>query len=179
MFGSTSTFGTNNQSSFGSSIFASPGFGQQQPAFGQNTFGSTGTFGNAQPGSFSGGGTGVGQSGFGSPTAFQKPSSGFGSAPAFGGSPTPAFGGSPSFGGAPAFGAAPSFGSPTKVFGSNTPSGSFDDDSKPWFNFYILAAFGSSSAGSPGFDNLANQNTIGFGNLAKQATNSQSTAFNG
>lgn len=114
-------------------MFGSPGFGQQQqPTFGQNTFGSTGTFGNPTAGPFSGG-TGVAQSGFGSPTAFQKPSSGFGSAPAFGGSPTPAFGGNPSFGGAPAFGAAPAFGSPTKVFGSNTPTGSDDDYSKPFF----------------------------------------------
>lgn len=118
-FSSNTSFGASNQPTFGS-----PGFGQpqqqQQSTFGQNTFGSSFS---SQPGPFSSGGAGVGQSGFGSPPHFQKSASAFGSSPVFGSSPAPAFGGSPSFGGAPAFGAAPNFGSPTKIFGSNTATG--------------------------------------------------------
>nr|XP_023012697.1 nuclear pore complex protein Nup214 [Leptinotarsa decemlineata] len=159
---SSSIFGTNSnntQTGFGTSTFGSSSSFGQQPTFGQNTFG--GSFGSSQAGPFSTGGTGVGQSGFGTPASFQKPS-GFSGAPAFGGSPQPAFGASPSFGGAPAFGAAPSFGSPTKVFGSNTPT----------------AAFGSVATGSPGFGNIASQNTVGFGNLAQAATSTASFAGN-
>ncbi|KAJ8926734.1 hypothetical protein NQ314_020851 [Rhamnusium bicolor] len=158
IFGSNtaSTFGSGTQSGFGTSAFgSSSGFGQQ-PAFGQSAFGNS-SFGSPQPqpGPFSGGSTGVGQSGFGSPPSFQKPPA-FGAAPVFGGSPQPAFGAAPSFGGAPAFGTAPSFGSPNKVFGTNPPTGGFV----------------TTASGSPGFGNLANQNTVGFGNLAQQAATS-------
>ncbi|CAG9813932.1 unnamed protein product [Phaedon cochleariae] len=165
-----STFGNTGQSAFGTTTFGTGGaaFGGQGSIFGQSTFGgggSTSSFGSPQPGPFSatGGTAGVGQSGFGSPSSFQKPS-GFGGTAVFGGSPQAAFGASPSFGGAPAFGAAPAFGSPNKVFGSSTPT----------------AAFGSPTASSPGFGNLANQNTVGFGNLAQQASNAPtSTSFSG
>ncbi|KAJ8958878.1 hypothetical protein NQ318_019645 [Aromia moschata] len=157
--GTGSIFGSNTQSGFGTSTFGSPSAFGQQSTFGQGTFGG-GSFGNS-PGPFSGGGAAVGQTGFGSSAAFQKPS-GFGSPPAFGGSPQPAFGAAPSFGGAPAFGATPAFGSPGKIFGSNTPTG-----------------FGSAAPVTTGFGNLANQNTVGFGSLAQQAATPSSTPFAG
>ncbi|CAG9838675.1 unnamed protein product [Diabrotica balteata] len=160
--GSSSTFGSSSQSIFATNTFGSPGGFGQQSNFGQSSFGQQ-SFGSPQAGPFSGGGVGVGQTGFGSPGGFQKQQGGFGGAPVFGGSPQPAFGSSPSFTAAPAFGGAPTFGSPAKVFGANTPP----------------ANFGNAGAASPGFGNLANQNTVGFGSLAQQASSSTSTPFSG
>lgn len=164
IFGSStgSIFGNNTQSTFGSSSFGTSGGFGQQTAFGQNTFGQQSTFGSPQPGAFSSGGSGVVQAGFGSPGNFQKPG-GFGAPPVFGATSQPAFGASPTFGAASAFGGAPTFGSPSKVFGSSTPT----------------ASFGNTDNSSTGFGNLANQNTVGFGNLAQQATTPTSSPFSG
>ncbi|XP_050514328.1 nuclear pore complex protein Nup214 [Diabrotica virgifera virgifera] len=169
IFGSGSTSsgfgsggGSSSQSIFATNTFGSAGGFGQQSSFGQSTFGQQ-SFGSPQAGPFSGGGVGVGQTGFGSPGGFQKQQGGFGGAPVFGGSPQAAFGSSPSFASPPAFGGAPSFGSPAKVFGSNAPP----------------ANFGNAGAASPGFGNLASQNTVGFGSLAQQASSSPSTPFSG
>ncbi|XP_056648879.1 nuclear pore complex protein DDB_G0274915 isoform X1 [Diorhabda sublineata] len=164
IFGSStgSIFGSNTQGTFGSSSFGTSGGFGQQPTFGQSAFGQQSTFGSPQAGNFSSGGSGVVQTGFGSPGSFQKPG-GFGAPPVFGGSAQPAFGASPTFGGASTFGGAPTFGSPPKVFGSNTPA----------------ASFGSTDNTNTGFGNLANQNTVGFGSLAQQTATPTSLPFSG
>lgn len=158
--GKTSTFGSTNTSSiFGNqqsnSGFSSSGSVFGQPAFGNSSFGS-----QPSAGPFSNTNQSIAQTGFGSSNAFQKPASGFGSAPSFGGAP--AFGGAPTFGGSATFGSGSAFGSPEKVFGGGAaPQAS--------------TGFGGSSS----FANLANQNTVGFGNLAQQAPGMNQTPFSG
>jgi nuclear pore complex protein Nup214 len=143
-------FGNQNQSVFG-----------QQSNFGQNSFGGSG-FGQQPSGPFSAGSSGtVAQSGFGGVTTFQKPG-GFGASPVFGSSP--AFGSSPSFGGAPSFGSPSQFGTASKPFGTGSPG------------FAAAPATTQNTA----FGNLANQPTVGFGNLAQQASApSPSAPFSG
>ncbi|XP_050302010.1 nuclear pore complex protein Nup214 isoform X2 [Anthonomus grandis grandis] len=158
---STSTFGNPaaGTTGFGSpSTFGSSAFGQP-PSFGSSAFSSPQQSG----GPFSGSAQSVAQSGFGSPTSFQKPA-GFGAAPVFGGAPSGGFGAAPAFGAGASFGAAAPFGSPDKVFGGGQPS---------------TGTFGSTTAQNSAFGNLANQNTIGFGNLAQQANTPSSMPFSG
>lgn len=155
LFGQSSSGGFNTS---GTSIFGgSSVFGSSGNASG-NLFQTSGTgsiFGGgitSPGGSFSSGGQTISQAGFGSPNAFQNKPAG-----TFGGAPT--FGSAPSFGGAPTFGGSPTFGSPNKVFGATVPA----------------TGFGSTQQ-STTFENLANQNTMTFGNLAQASSGS---AFGG
>nr|XP_024216867.1 nuclear pore complex protein Nup214 [Halyomorpha halys] len=178
VFGSTSNvFGTTTTTST-SSIFGGNGFQQKSSPFGQTTssvFGQTptsaGNFGT------SGGSLFGGTPSFGSPSAqgniFQSSGTGnifgaaanaspfsgtgqpasqptFGSPPSFQsaqrpfGTAAPVFGGQSTFGASPTFGGSPTFGAP----GGQT--------------------FGSPGQHSSTFENLANQDTLSFGNLAQQ-----------
>lgn len=150
-------FGSQTSSIFGGGTTGSTPFGSS-PGFGQSS-----TFGAATPSSpggvFSSGGTqSVQQAGFGS--SFQKPA--FGSGPVFG-QPS-AFGGNASFGSPPVFGGGATFGSPDKVFGGG--GGSQEASSTP---------FGGAGAQNSTFGSIAQQDTVGFGNLAQQAATPSST----
>lgn len=154
LFGQSSSGGFNTS---GTSIFGgSSVFGSSGNTSG-NLFQTTGTGsifggGSTSPGgSFSSGGQTISQAGFGSPAFQNKP------AGTFGGAPT--FGSAPSFGGAPTFGGSPTFGSPNKAFGSTVPGSGFGPTQQ-----------------STTFENLANQNTMTFGNLAQASSGS---AFGG
>lgn len=169
-FGASSspTFGSTSSTFGGSSVFgqkpafggfgsntaqASPfgnTFGQSQPAFGNNLFGSTQFGASSQP-AFGASTTPA----FGSAST---PAFGAASSPAFGATSTPAFGStsSPAFGSsgsafgvstAPVFGSGGAFGaSSTPAFGaSSTPSFSFG--SSPAFG-QSTSAFGSSAFGT-------------------------------
>eukprot|EP00249_Psilotum_nudum_P023544 c28918_g1_i2 orf=482-3577(-) len=168
-FGSgTSIFGQKPGTSFGgfgstsgqTNPFGSTSFGQTQPAFGSQPFGSTTStlFGSSTPA-------------FGS-----TPSPAFGSStPAFGASSTPAFGASstPAFGASstPAFGATALFGSGTSVFGQSTPA--FAATSTPAFG--STSVFGSGSAASP----FSVQNAPAFSSTPPLTFGSAGTPFSG
>ncbi|KAK6641421.1 hypothetical protein RUM44_013132 [Polyplax serrata] len=159
-FGGKPVFGQNlfGQSSNSTSVFGgSPSSsifgGATSPSAGTNAFQTTTTtFGSTSPGPFSSSQGSVAETGFKAEGGFQKSLGVFGSPPIFGGglSSTPAFGASPTFSGAATFGSQPTFGSPQVGF--------------------------SQLQGSTTFENLASQNTVGFGNLAQQ---SQSQGFGG
>ncbi|CAK1547226.1 unnamed protein product [Leptosia nina] len=154
---------STNSSGFGSSAFGQPATTQG------SVFGSTG-------GSFS---QPSGEQPFGTPqkSVFGSPQQQ--TAPAFGGSPVfgskPVFGSSPSFGGS-AFGGvnkSPSsgFGSSATFGGGATFGGSGFGNTSPSQAFGAAASgFGSPTQSNSTFENLANQNTLTFGNLAHQSS---------
>ncbi|XP_059618631.1 nuclear pore complex protein Nup214 [Phlebotomus argentipes] len=150
----TSIFGGDNAAAAASPGF---GFGQQQPQQQPSSvFGSPSAFGrpfgSPSGGAFAQGGPSVAQTGFGSPTAFAKPQSAFGSSPTFGGPAT--------FGSSPTFGGAATFGSSLKPsgFGSFANTGSsFANASSNQQQSNLFATLGSSDTGMT-FGNLAQNN---------------------
>lgn len=179
IFGGGNTYGQNNASSsiWGTSTTSSSGFGssfsqptQAQSVFGSGSFSATvspgqafanpaqtaGPFGTPQQQSsptFGAGPVFGAKPVFGQSTGFGSSAGGFGSFSSFNKSPSSGFGGAATFGGS-AFGST----SPgSSVFGSTSPS----------------SAFGQPTQSNMTFENLATQNTIGFGNLAQQSAQQQ------
>ncbi|CAH8326887.1 unnamed protein product [Eruca vesicaria subsp. sativa] len=196
-FGSTTTFGASSSPAFGSSTPAfgaspaaspfggSSGFGQgfstpqsnpfgstaqqSQPAFGNNTFGSSTPFGATSTPAFG---------------STSTPAFGASSTPAFGATSTPAFGASsqPAFGATstPAFGASPTpaFGSTGNTFGNTGfgSGGAFGASSTPAFGASSTPAFGASS--SPAFGaapSFGSSSTSAFGASSSPAFGASST----
>ncbi|KAG8222907.1 hypothetical protein J437_LFUL003552 [Ladona fulva] len=155
-FESGSIFGQAASPSSSSSIFGGGGFGSKP--FGQ----TTGT-GFSLSGSIFGQSVGASSntsSIFGSPSASTSAASPFQTPGGFGGSPVfgaMAAASPPSFGGSPSFGSPPSFGG--HVFGGSTGGSVFGS---------ALPAQGTTTASA--FENLANAQTITFGNLAQSGS---------
>ncbi|KAL1556444.1 nuclear pore complex protein NUP98A-like [Salvia divinorum] len=193
---STPSFGASTSSAFGNSSSAFGGssvFGQK-PSFGG--FGSNNTQSSPFGGSFQQSQPAFGNNSFGSSTPFGAPSQpafGASSSPAFGATSTPAFGStaSPTFGSTnggfgvstcPFGSSTPAFGaSSTPAFGS-TASPAFGATSSPAFGATTSSAFGASSTPSFNFGSSPafGQSTSASGSSPFGATSSfgaQSTSF--
>ncbi|KAL0794592.1 hypothetical protein Bca101_065969 [Brassica carinata] len=164
-FGGSSAFG---QKPLGFSTPQSNPFGsttqQSQPAFGNNTFGSSTPFGATSTPAFGASSTPA----FG---ATSTPAFGASSTPAFGATNTPAFGSNqPSFGATntPAFGASPTpaFGGTGTTFGNT----GFGASSTPAFGASATPAFGAS--GAPAF---GSSSTPAFGASSSPAFGASTT----